>query len=519
MSYAPDALAARPIVLTVKPGHTAPIGGRVVDPDGRPIAGGTVRLWREVRHKDGRPIVVDPLVQANGSALLHTDAQGRYRTTRRFPVDFAYVAEAWAPGRPPVRSAAITPGDRDREFPPIVLRRLRTIEGRVVDRQGRPVAGALVFQSGDGPMRTEALADQDGRFALPRRARRARDRPRPQGRIPRPLPAGQRRRGVDPRSRWPASDEAPIAAYKTLPPALPADEEKALARRLVQPEAGRVLARGDDQEKFVFLTNLAAFDPADALERLEAARFADPDDVDSIRIAAAEALARENLDEGLAVVETLKTPEQRAQGYLAVLQARARPRAGPRPAGPRPGDRQRAIAEQRAAEDLPAGTDRRPAARPGRDRAGEAPDPRGRGAGTEDAPGRALAYRLADFAGLMLRVDPAAALPAFEELRRQADGGQVTVRRLRLRSALWPGRLPLRGTQSGRGRAPAAPALVHPGAPGEHVRRGRLRADGPRRPAARPQARRPDHRGRAGPQGVCPRPDGRGDRHPTGPRP
>ena len=373
------------------------------------------------------------------------------------------MAEARAPGRPPVRSAAITPGDRDREFPPIVLRRLRTIEGRIVDRQGRPVAGALVFQSGDGPMRTEALADQDGRFALPGvfegpaivLARKDGFRPTSS----RSTTAG-RRSG----SSWPATDEAPIAAYKTLPPALPADEEKALARRLVQAEAGRVLARGDDQAKFVFLTNLAALDPADALERLEAARFADPGDADSIRSAAAEALARENLDEGLAVVEALKTPEQRAHGYLAVL--RAQPDLEPARA------RQiidQAIVNARSPsnewhEDLPAGTDRRPAARPGRDRAGEAPDPRGRGAGTEDAPGQdarepARELRRPDAPG-----QPAAALPKFEELRRQIDGGQVTVRALASMRHYEQAAYHL-AAQSGRGRALAAPALVHPGAP------------------------------------------------------
>ena len=38
--------------------------------------------------------------------------------------------------------------------------------GRVVDREGQPVAGATVFQSGDSPARTEAETGADGRFAL-----------------------------------------------------------------------------------------------------------------------------------------------------------------------------------------------------------------------------------------------------------------------------------------------------------------------------------------------------------------
>ena len=48
----------------------------------------------------------------------------------------------------------------------LVLRRLRTVEGRVVDSHHRPVQGAAVRQSPEGPAATEALTDPDGRFRL-----------------------------------------------------------------------------------------------------------------------------------------------------------------------------------------------------------------------------------------------------------------------------------------------------------------------------------------------------------------
>ncbi len=307
-----------------------------------------------------------------------------------------------------------------------MLRRLRTIEGRILDRKGRPLAGAglPVGRRPDahrGPRRS-------GRSVRPPwRIRGAGDRPRPQGRIPpgfQPVNDG----GAPIQIELARVNEAPITAYKTLPPALTADEEKVLARRLVQAEAGRVLARGGDQAKFVFLTNLAALDPADALERLEAARFADPGDADSIRRAAAEALARENLDEGLAVVETLKTPEQRAHGYLAVLQpqpdlepARARQiidQAIVNARSPSNEWQKIYLLEQIAGRLLDLGEIERakPLIREGEELA------------RKTLRDKMLANRLASFAGLMLRVDPAAALPKFEELRRQIDGGQVTVR-------------------------------------------------------------------------------------------
>src|SRR5262249_45488693 len=174
-------------------------------------------------------------------------ARGRPRGTGGSPADCAYVAEASAPGRPPVRSAAIPLSGQDREFPPIVLRRLRTIEGRVVDRHDEPIAGALVFQSGDGPMPTQTTSGHARPFPLP-------------GVLAEPAIGLARKDGfrahfqtVDDdgasvRISLTRAEEAPAAAYKTLPPALPADEEKELARRLVRPKAERILARGHDRE-------------------------------------------------------------------------------------------------------------------------------------------------------------------------------------------------------------------------------------------------------------------------------
>lgn len=427
-SFTPDALDAGPIALTLGPGPATPIGGRVVDPDGRPIAGATVRLWRKVvvRSQAG-PIVIDPNVQVDGTTVLHTDAQGRYRTARRFPADCSYLAEASAPGRLPARSPDITPGPGGQAIPPIVLRRLRAIEGRVVDRKGQPVADALVFQSGDGPMRTEATADRDGRFSLPGFLEGqgfvfARKDGYRLAFAPCDVPAGGAVTVALTRA-----DEAPSAAYRTLPPPLPAEEEKALARRLIRPEADRIIASGEDREKYVFLYNLAAFDPEYVLERLEAARL-DPSNAAAIRTIAAGALAAENLDEALATVESFPNADDRAQGYLTLIGTlperkpeRVRPMLDQAIVNARAstngnmklyllaqiggrlielGDVERARAIIREGEELTRKVSRGPA----------------------------LSYALANFTGLLLLIEPRAALPAFEELMRQAQDGKVTVR-------------------------------------------------------------------------------------------
>ena len=166
--------------------------------------------------------------------MLRTDADGRYRTRRRFPAHAAYYAEAAAPGRLAARSPAVAVARESDKPAVLVLRRVRTVEGRVVDRQGQPVAGAVVRQSGDGPMPTETLTAADGRFQLP-------------GVIEGPALIFAEKPGfrfgfrpVDDGSQ-PAevvlarTGEPPAVAYQTLPPALPVEEEKALARRLIAP--------------------------------------------------------------------------------------------------------------------------------------------------------------------------------------------------------------------------------------------------------------------------------------------
>jgi protocatechuate 3,4-dioxygenase beta subunit len=316
-----EAAAARPIALSLGPGHTAPVAGRVVDTSGQPIAGTSVRLWRQVRARDGGVTVVDPVTAADGSVRLRTDAEGRYRTGGRLPVHGEYYAEASAPGRLSARSPALTPAELSRKPAVLVLRRVRTVAGRVVDSQGRPVAGALVRQSGDGPLPTEVRSDELGRFQLP-------------GVLEGPALVFAQRTGfrfsfqtIDDESRalevsLARTDEPPAVSYHSLPPALPVEEEKALARRLIGPLAAMVFPRGKDDEKLRFFREAAAVDPLAMSERLESIKFAIGDLRKLARITLAEELARANLDEATALLEASDSAEVRAAGYLGICDLR-----------------------------------------------------------------------------------------------------------------------------------------------------------------------------------------------------
>ena len=142
------------------------------------------------------------------------------------------------------------------------------MKGRVVDRQGQPVADVLVFQSGDSQARTETETRADGRFEL-------------NGVVARPTFLFARKPGyrfaglaIGPESSDVTlaihkTDEPPRLVRKTLPPPLPHEEELALARRLIDPYAERVLKEGGEAEKVRTLEVLARIEPERVLELIQ----------------------------------------------------------------------------------------------------------------------------------------------------------------------------------------------------------------------------------------------------------
>ena len=271
------AALSKPVVLTISPSASSTLSGRVLDIAERPISGASVRIWRVGRGKDRRVIDLEPIMSEDGRAAVRTDSDGRYRAPRRVPIPDEYFAEVVAPGRLSARSRSVIVADQAKELPAVTLRRVRAVSGQVVDRQGKPVAGAKVGQAGDGPMPTATTSDEQGRFELPGvlegrlvllvRKAGYRSEPHLMERSAEPLKVAITR-----------VDEPPASTYKTLPSPLPVEEEKALARRLVRPLVERVLAEGKDQDRSRLLRDLAEIDPAWTLELLEKTAFNDSED-------------------------------------------------------------------------------------------------------------------------------------------------------------------------------------------------------------------------------------------------
>ena len=153
-----------PVTVRVRMRPTASVSGRVLDSSGRPLAGASVQVKGRVVNEEmtvGSGFVFD------GMEEIRTDRDGRFKTAARIPIGYGYRIEAHAPGYRPAESVWVDPPGID--IPDVKLRRMvgmRVVSGRVIDPAGKPVAGAEVFQSGDGPKKTRGNTDADGRFQV-----------------------------------------------------------------------------------------------------------------------------------------------------------------------------------------------------------------------------------------------------------------------------------------------------------------------------------------------------------------
>ena len=146
------------ITIRLKP--TRHLAGRVRNRAGQPVGGQVVEVWS----KGTRWLRMKPVGFPDGP--LRTAADGSFRTPDNLLVGSSYQVVIRASGFEPILSNWITIGEQPQLLLPILQRPLRTIRGRVVDRQGKPLTDVEVVQSGDGPERTATKTNADGRFAL-----------------------------------------------------------------------------------------------------------------------------------------------------------------------------------------------------------------------------------------------------------------------------------------------------------------------------------------------------------------
>ncbi len=250
---------------------------------------------------------------------MFTAAAGSFQTPDNLLVGSPYRVVVRAPGMEPILSDWITIGDKPRVLLPMIQRPLRTLSGRVVDRQGKPLAGIEVFQSGDGPERTATKSAADGRFMLSGFRQGAiflfarGDGFRFFGQLIKP---GDRDITVE----LTRTSERPAVEMRMLPDPIPPEESRALALRLIKPYLDD-FENESEATKVRALRLLATADPVGVLHTLETVELASSRVKSAIKIEAAGALARTDPARAEAVARAIEVPELQVMGLLTVVHA------------------------------------------------------------------------------------------------------------------------------------------------------------------------------------------------------
>jgi uncharacterized GH25 family protein len=308
-----DALE-KPITLKVSPSNARALRVRVLDEEGKPVAGAAIAIG----HRIASPPFDQGRAQAVETARRTTDDQGRLRTPPCLDPDGGYrievKAEGFAAEKTPWKEMA---GDPVLDFGDVTLRKQRELRGQVLDRQGKPVAGARVRHV-DTRQQVEAICDDEGRFTLKttffppgllfvdRAAFRFHGQrsDRPEG-----LKITLVRR-----------EEKVTTKMATLPPALPRSERRKLAARVLDPVLRRVRNRGDDA-RLRTLEILGRLDPGRLLAELERSPLQNAWFDSYVRRGAVEGLRAEFPQEAQTLIASMKDASFRGMAYFDLCDA------------------------------------------------------------------------------------------------------------------------------------------------------------------------------------------------------
>ncbi len=145
---------------------------RAVDAVGKPIARALIEFWQS--GGEGRSWWTARRISLNDGKEVRTGEDGWAATSFSMAAKpattaaprSAFCLTAQANNYLVTRSGLIDAAPSDHFEVVLTLRRLLGVEGRVVDQQGRPVAGATVFHTGNATPRTEVRTDPQGHFRI-----------------------------------------------------------------------------------------------------------------------------------------------------------------------------------------------------------------------------------------------------------------------------------------------------------------------------------------------------------------
>jgi Carboxypeptidase regulatory-like domain len=290
---------AEPSVITIKLKKTNRISGRLVDGKGGAVANQPVEIWSR-----GDATWIGPNTVEPPGGPLRTAADGSFQTADCLMIGLPYRVTVRGDGIDWVLSDWVTIGEAARTLAPFVIRPLRSVSGRVVDRQGKPVAGVEIYQTGDGPKATSTHTDASGQFSL------GGFRQGPVFLLARAPGFRFHGRLIKPAETAIAleltrTEEQPTQPMTMLPDPIPAEESRALAKRLVEPLWETAGGAGEDAAKYRVLSSLASVDPARVITGLGTVKFAVPEWRYRLQRELVLALGPVDFEEASAVAESI----------------------------------------------------------------------------------------------------------------------------------------------------------------------------------------------------------------------
>jgi hypothetical protein len=310
--------------LVLRLGRPGRLTGIVRTESGQTLADVPVEVWVQGTGTVpgailNRRITQDEVVRLDPPAL-RTGAQGAFQTPRTLLGGSKYRVSVRRDGFVPFVSEWVAmEGDRT-TIPEIRLRGLRTVTGRVIDRQGRAIPGVRVFLPSGGP---GTSSDAEGRFALAGIP--------PGTTVILVERGGFRLQGqlVDPATRSEVGSltlvrtgESPGAVMKPLADPIPHEEARALADRLLAPYLPEDPGKGEDRAWLAAIEALGQFDLDRALELLQDRTFRDDDFLfQSTRASLAARAAETDPASAEALVEAIPDPLLKARALADVAGA------------------------------------------------------------------------------------------------------------------------------------------------------------------------------------------------------
>jgi hypothetical protein len=313
----------QPVAVTIVPGLATALAGRVVFPDGSPVADAEVRVQFREKEAQGGDFSSPQDLGFGDLADLCTGTDGTFRTPKAIcRKNREFRVEVFAAGFLGGKTGwARADGGDLITFPDLVLRprpTQRLIAGRVVDRAGKAIAAVMVFHPDDSPDdRTEAITGDAGRFRL--------DGVPSGSALVFAEKAGCRLGGaiVGPDDapveiRLARADEPPLSITKSVPPLLSRAEERSIARDLIAPlvDPARLGSLGPMGQAVV--PALARVDPDRVLEMLENRVLPQATNV-LYQVALGQ--LEDDPDAAVATIEADRDPANRAEGLLALADA------------------------------------------------------------------------------------------------------------------------------------------------------------------------------------------------------